>query len=108
MLKRKADNSANWYEYGRSQALSHINQDKLLISTLVSRKVRVNRLNANVVPYSGIVITASKNLDLDIAIRILESSSFFNYVQKIGIKSNGESVRISPIDIANYTFNLED
>ena len=71
---------------------------------MVSRKVRVNRLNADVVPYSGIVITASKNLDLDIAIRILESSSFFNYVQKIGIKSNGESVRISPIDIANYTF----
>ena len=108
LLKRKADNSANWFEYGRSQALSHINQDKLLISTLVSRKVRVNRLNADVVTYSGIVITASKNLDLDIAIRILESSSFFNYVQKIGIKSNGESVRISPIDIANYTFNLED
>lgn len=106
--KRKSDSSAKWFEYGRSQALSHINQEKLLISTLVSNRVRINRLEADVVPYSGIVITAIDDLDLDYASRILQSDSFLDYVNKVGIKANGVSVRISPVDIKNYKFNMED
>ena len=34
--KRDADKSAQWFEYGRSQALQNMNKKKLLISTVVT------------------------------------------------------------------------
>lgn len=102
--KRKKDVSAQWYEYGRSQALSHLNQEKLLMSTIISKQVIINRLDENVIPYSGIVITSKENNDLNRAIEILTSQRFIDYVNIVGIKSNGTSVRISVNDIKNYRY----
>lgn len=44
LSKRQSDNSAKWYEYGRSQALSGLNSKKLLISTVVTNDVDVYEL----------------------------------------------------------------
>lgn len=102
---RCKDQNSKWFEYGRSQALSHLNQDKLLISTIVTNEVSVYRLGKRVIPYSGIYIT-SKNagFTLDDAERILNSESFYNYIMKIGVNINGKSVRISCKDINEYRF----
>ena len=102
---RCKDPSANWFEYGRSQALAHLNQEKLLISTVITNEIKVYKLGKYVIPYSGIYITIKDNkYSLDDATNILESEHFFNYIVKTGINTNGKSVRISCKDINDYMF----
>ena len=102
--KSNKDSGALWFEYGRSQALTKINTEKLLISPIVSNKVNVTKLNQLYIPYSGIVITPRNNNLLTEAKRILESEDFFRYIESIGIKSNGNSIRISVTDIKKYKY----
>ncbi|MBU3098078.1 MULTISPECIES: Eco57I restriction-modification methylase domain-containing protein [Clostridium] len=102
--KRQADESAQWFEYGRSQAIQNMNRRKLLISTVVTNKVNVYLIGPKEVPYSGIYIIAKANNNLDIARRILESEDFFNYVIKIGTPASGKSVRITADDINKFKF----
>ena len=54
--KRQSDNNAKWYEYGRSQALSGLNRQKLLISTVVTNDVDVYELEQECIPYAGMYI----------------------------------------------------
>ena len=102
--KSNKDSGALWFEYGRSQALTKINTEKLLISPIVSNKVNVTILDQMHIPYSGIVITAKNNNLLTEAKRILESEDFLKYIESIGIKSNGNSIRISGTDIKKYKY----
>lgn len=104
LAKRKASNGVHWYEYGRTQALSRINQEKLLTSTVVTKTVKVYELSRKCIPYSGIFIVSKGVLPLSVARNILESKSFYNYVQNIGINASGSSMRITAQDINNYEF----
>ena len=102
--KRAKDEKALWFEYGRSQAISHMNQRKLLISTLVTGKVKVYELDENTIPYTGIYIVPKSNMPLSQAKEILESESFLSYVKRVGIHANGTSMRISISDVKEYLF----
>lgn len=102
---RNSDKSAQWFEYGRSQALAHLNKEKLLISTIITNSVEVYKLDNDTIPFSGIYITvADCNYTLDDAIHILKSDRFLKYVQNIGINISGNSVRITCDDINNYKY----
>lgn len=105
LVSRDSDKTAKWFEYGRSQAIRHMNQDKLLLSTVITGKVKVTLLDRNTIPYSGIYIIASKGFNLFDAKRILESPSFFEYAKAVGVQANGTSIRISVNDINNYIFS---
>jgi hypothetical protein len=107
LLKRKSDKSSKWFEYGRSQALAHLNQKKILLSTVVTNEINVYHIDKESIPYSGIYITALRKNKLDIAVKILKSDDFLSYVKSIGISANGTSVRITPADINNYLFEME-
>ena len=104
--KRNKDSSAQWFEYGRSQALTHLNQEKLLLSTVVTNKVELYKLDKETIPYSGIYITAKENSNftLEDAKAILESTEFMDYVKEIGINVSGKSIRITCKDINNFRF----
>ncbi len=102
LLKRASDKSANWFEYGRSQALQNINQEKLLLSTIITNKVFVYNIDSETVPFSGIFITPKNNNDLNLAKKILESQKFWEYIKIIGINANGFSKRITVKDINNF------
>lgn len=104
--KRKKDKNSQWFEYGRTQALAHINQEKLLLSTVVTNQVEIYKLDKETIPYSGIYITtrADSDLTLEDAKIILESPQFREYVKKIGISVSGKSVRITCKDINNFKF----
>ena len=105
LINRDADKNAKWYEYGRSQALAHLQQEKLLLSTVVSTSVELYRLTADCIPYSGIFVTVKKRgKTLDDAVKILRSDEFFHYVMSIGISINGKSKRITCKDINDYLF----
>ena len=102
---RKSDKNAAWFEYGRSQALAHLNNEKLLVSTIITNAVEVYRVDAETIPFSGIYITVKDhNYTLDDAVNILTSRSFLQYVQGIGINISGKSLRITCKDINNYKF----
>lgn len=106
--QRKKDDKANWFEYGRSQALSHLNQKKLLMSTVITKQVELYMLDENTIPYSGIFITVKKpGYSLNDAIRVLQSDHFMKYVQSLGISVSGNSKRITCKDINNYMFIKE-
>lgn len=105
---RDADKSAKWFEYGRSQALRHINQEKLLMSTVITNAVELYHLSKDDVPYSGIYITTqNNNSSLDEAKRILQSPEFFQYIMNLGISISGKSKRITCKDINDYQFEEE-
>lgn len=102
---RKVDKKAYWHEYGRSQALKNINQEKLILSTVVTDSIKVFKIGVDVIPYSGIYITKNKGnneFDLEFAINILKSKSFLDYVEKIGTNVSGNSYRITVKDINNF------
>ncbi len=100
--KRNSDKSSEWFEYGRTQALENLNQKKLLLSFIVTNKVKVYELDENTIPYSGIYIIPKSDMTLKQAKEILESESFFEYVKKIGISISGTSLRITANDIKNF------
>lgn len=105
---RKADKNAQWYEYGRTQALQHINQEKLLMSTVVTNSVEVYRISQLEVPYTGIYVVPKGDKTIDYAEKILKSKDFMDYIRGIGISVNGKSVRITCADINNYKFKMGD
>ena len=102
---RNSDRKVAWFEYGRSQALAHLNKEKLLISTIITNAVEVYKIDADTIPFSGIYITVKNpNYSLDDAMAILKSEQFLKYVQNIGINISGKSLRITCKDINNYLF----
>lgn len=105
--KRKSDKSVQWFEYGRTQALAHLNQKKLVTSAIITKKVKVYELSEEYIPYSGIYITTKGTLPLSKAKEILESDDFFKYVQAIGVNASGNSMRILTKDINNFLFDLK-
>lgn len=105
LSERDVDKNAQWFEYGRSQALAHINQNKVLISTVITGKVRAYPLSPDEVPYSGLFITSKKRPDalpLTEAMAILNSPEFLQYLEPRGINARGKSIRITADSIANY------
>lgn len=105
LKERDADKKAKWYEYGRSQALMHINQNKLLLSTVITGKVRVYPLEQDEVPYSGLFIIPRERPDalpLTEAMAILSSEEFLRYLEPRGINARGKSIRIVAKNIADY------
>lgn len=100
---RKSDKSCKWFEYGRSQALSHLNQEKILLSSVVTNEVNTYRLDKDTIPYSGFFIVPIANKSLDYAEKILKSEQFFTYLSLRGINANGKSLRFSVKDILNYS-----
>ncbi|WP_028591966.1 Eco57I restriction-modification methylase domain-containing protein [Paenibacillus massiliensis] len=108
LQNRASDKNVKWFEYGRTQALAHLNQEKLLVSTVVTKQVKLYDISKQDIPYSGIYITKKTDLGLDFAKRVLESNEFFEYANSIGINASGSSFRITAKDINNYLFNIEE
>ncbi|WP_100401973.1 Eco57I restriction-modification methylase domain-containing protein [Bacillus sp. FJAT-42315] len=102
LLKRKVSANVYWFEYGRTQALHHLNQPKLLLSTVITKEVKVYELDKYTIPYSGIYITPKSGVGLKVAKVVLESNEFYEYVKSIGINANSNSMRITAKDIKNF------
>jgi len=104
--KRTKDKKARWFEFGRSQALQHLNQRKLLMSTLVTQKVRIHSLSKEQIPYAGICIFQKGALPLEHAIEILQRQEFLDYLYNIGINASGNTVRVTAKDVENFEYVL--
>ncbi|MDE8315409.1 N-6 DNA methylase [Erysipelothrix rhusiopathiae] len=105
LLSRDSDKSARWFEYGRSQSLNLVTKRKIVLSTIISGKVKYKIFNENVVPYSGICIIQNDAYGLEVAAKVLQSDEFKDYVNAIGINVSGNSIRISARDINEFRFD---
>lgn len=102
---RTSDKNNLWFEYGRSQALKYMNNNKLMISIIITNGVKVYELGVDEIPYSGIYITKKdSNNTLEEAKSILESNDFNEYINSIGIDSSTKSKRITPNDLKKYKY----
>ena len=106
LKSRKLDKNTNWYEFGRRQALDSVFYHKLIIPNVLTRKVTAFPIDKETVPYAGIFIVQRKNCNfsLNLAKKILESHSFFDYIQKCGTPTTTISYRISVNNILSYKF----
>ena len=103
---RDSSEGVLWYEYGRTQALSEIYDEKLIISMVITRKVTVYKADAESVPYAGYFIKAKnkQSHDLNFAKLLLEAPEFYEYVKNVGTPTTETSFRISVRDIEDYSF----
>ncbi len=104
LKKRKADRQAKWFEYGRSQAIAHMNRRKLVIPSILTMNIQATVVDEWVIPCAGVYITERKERTLEEAKAILESDGFRSYLMKMGIFTTGRSRRMSVHDIENYVF----
>lgn len=107
LKKRKSDDSAKWFEYGRSQAIGGLNCKKILISTIVTGDVLLYTLSKKCIPYAGMYVVPreqNKEYDLETAKNILQSTEFKQYIMDVGIHISGSSLRITSKDIEEFRF----
>lgn len=102
---RRADKSAEWFEYGRSQAISKICQEKLVMPSIISSKVNIRLEAEDVIPCAGFFITRNGQYTLQRAKKVLESQLFCDYLKQIGIFTTGKSRRLTVKDIAEFRFD---
>ncbi len=108
LKERAIENTTSWFEYGRSQGLNIIHKEKLLISAMITKQIRISKLEADCVAYSGIWIVTKSDYDLDVATKILSDERFLKYVEKVGANASGNTIRIKTTDINNYRFDIEN
>lgn len=106
LLKRKADQSVKWYEYGRGQLLNELWKEKLVLPMVVTRRAKTYYADEETVPYAGYFITQKEGscFTLEDARIILESAEFYEYVQIVGTPTTETSYRVSVEDIKQYRF----
>lgn len=104
--ERTADKSAKWFEYGRSQAISHLNCEKLVMSTIVSGRLKLEYVGNDEIPYAGLYIVQKGKMPLKKAVEILEQEDFLRYVKQYGVPTAENSYRISKKIIEGYSFDF--
>jgi len=82
LLKRDIDeNACTWYQYGRSQGIKHMSNQKLIISSIVKNKINSQIVDQYTMIYSGMFIVSQQ---LDQLWHILQSNNFLSYVLAVG------------------------
>lgn len=105
LLKRDIDkNYRAWYQFGRSQGLTNMHKEKLVIKHIVRNtaegQIQVMRLPADTYVYSGIFVTGD---NLEEVQQILQSESFYKYVCLVGKDMSGGYKSITTKMIKQYT-----
>ncbi|MBQ8190091.1 MAG: SAM-dependent methyltransferase [Lachnospiraceae bacterium] len=84
--ERKKEPNAEWFEYGRSQALNRVFGRKIVMPMVITNSVNTYYGGRKAIPYAGYFIKCRRGSDLRLedAKRILESKEFFDYVIRRG------------------------
>ena len=107
--KRDFDKNAKWFEYGRSQAITSILSDKIMVPAIISETLSPTLLSNKDIVYAGFFIVAKdeKKNSLEEAQKILSDKKLYEYIKQVGVKMNGKSYRYSVKDLENYLFDAE-
>jgi adenine-specific DNA-methyltransferase len=87
---RDLDKGALWYEFGRSQGVQTIHNEKIVLSTLVNGKIDFYKIPKEVLMYSGLFIIKNKPFsDWKIIEDTLSSDEFYKYIRLTGKDFSG-------------------
>ena len=108
LSKRSMDKNAAWFEYGRTQALSSVIGEKLVISMVATNQYHVLYARENEIPYAGYFVKAKdeQKVSLSQAKSILESAEFYQYICEHGTPTTKNSYRIAVQEIRNYPIDI--
>ncbi len=101
--QRDLDKGAVWYEFGRSQGVQTIHNEKIVLSTLVNGKIDFYRVQKDVLMYSGIFITKNKQYsDWNLVEETLKSNDFYKYIRLTGKDFSGGYKSITSKQIKEF------
>jgi adenine-specific DNA-methyltransferase len=87
---RDLDKGAIWYEFGRSQGVQSIHNEKIVLSTLVNGQIDYYKVPEDVLMYSGLFIIKNKEYsDWSIIENTLKSEAFYKYIRLTGKDFSG-------------------
>jgi adenine-specific DNA-methyltransferase len=82
---RDIDKGALWYEFGRSQGIQTIHNEKIVLSTLINGQIDFYKVPKDVLMYSGLFIVKNKPFsDWKIIEETLSSEEFYKYIRLTG------------------------
>lgn len=106
LQKRKSDEKAKWFEYGRSQALAEVFEKKLIMPMVITHSTKTYIAGKKTIPFAGYFITVNQNSNMTLkdAKKVLESARFHEYVEEVGTPTTISSYRVSVHDISEFMF----
>ncbi len=103
LLTRDLDKGAKWYEFGRSQGVQTIHNEKIVCSTLMKDSINFYKLPDDVMVYSGLyIIKRSPSIDWNIIENILSSVEFMRYIKITGKDFSGGYKSITSKQIKEF------
>lgn len=98
--KRSIKGKTQWFEYGRTQGLKNINNEKIVISTVMSDNgLRFKRVGPEFLVYSGLYATSE---NLDSLEKELQSNDLIDYLIDNGKPMRGGYIQITSTLLKNY------
>ena len=103
LMARDLDKGAIWYEYGRSQGVQSMHNEKIVLSTLINGKISYYKVPADVLMYSGIfIIKKNQTTNWEIIENMLSSEEFYQFIRITGKDFSGGYKSITSKQIKNY------
>ena len=100
LQKRSITGNTKWFQFGRSQGLNNINNEKIVISTTMpNSKIKYIRVGPEYLVYSGLYATAK---DLDKLEQELQSDDLLEYLVENGKPMRGGYTQITSTLLKNY------
>lgn len=103
---RDIDKGAFWYEYGRSQGIQTIHNEKIVLSTLVNGNIEFYKLPKDVLMYSGLfIIKNNPHSEWRIIEETLQSKEFHKYIRLTGKDFSGGYKSVTSKQIKEFRIN---
>ena len=106
---RDLDKGAVWYEFGRSQGVQSIHNEKIVLSTLVNGQIDYYKVPDDVLMYSGLFIIKNKHYsDWSIIENTLKSDDFYKYIRLTGKDFSGGYKSVTSKQIKEFKINADN
>ncbi len=106
LKKRNMKQGALWYEFGRSQGLQTIHNEKIVVNTFVNGSICFYKIPQDIMVYSGLFITKNNpSSKWNVIEKILSSDDFYRYISLAGKDFSGGYKSLSSKLIKNFKIN---
>ena len=104
---RDIDKNAVWYEFGRSQGVQSIHQEKIVLSTLVNGQIDFYKVPKEILMYSGLfIVKNSPNSDWKMIEETLKSEEFYKYIRLTGKDFSGGYKSVTSKQIKEFKIKV--
>jgi len=101
---RSLDKNAQWFEFGRSQAINDVYKYKIAINTLIKdiSTIKINEVQSGCGVYSGLYILT--DISLEAIKNAIMCDEFIDYIATIGKCKSGGYYTFSSSDLKQYLY----